>query len=163
MSDLETRIAHHEATVAVLGLGYVGLPLAVEFAEAGFHVTGVDPDRAKIAALNAGSSYVPDVAGKRVAAQVARGCLCAVTGYDEIETAPDVAFICVPTPYTGAKVPDLSYIEAATAAIAARLRPGQLIILESTTYPGTTEELVQPILEREGLSAATDFYLAFSP
>lgn len=163
MADLEAKIQSREAHIAVLGLGYVGLPLAVEFAEGGFHVSGVDPDGRKVATLQAGGSYVDDVHAERIAPLLRAGRLCATTDYAALEPAPDVAFICVPTPYTSAKVPDLSYIESATAAIAARLAPEQLIVLESTTYPGTTEELVQPLLERGGLSAATDFYLAFSP
>ena len=163
MAMLEQRIAAHDATIAVIGLGYVGLPLAVEFAESDFRVTGVDLDQRKIAALNGGSSYVADVRGERVAALVASDHLRAVADYSAIDPPPDVVFICVPTPYTGAKVPDLSFIEAAARSIAARLVPDQLIVLESTTYPGTTEELVQPLLEESGLRAATDFHLAFSP
>ena len=169
MADsLDQRIASREAVIAVLGLGYVGLPLAVEFAESGFQVVGVDLDPRKIAILDDGGSYVDDVPGERIAPLVRAGPdgrrrLRATTDYATLNPLPDVVFICVPTPYTGAKVPDLSYIEAATRSIAARLAPGQLIVLESTTYPGTTEELVQPLLEASGLTAARDFYLAFSP
>src|SRR5581483_812022 len=112
MTALETRIAAREATIAVLGLGYVGLPLAVEFAEAGFAVSGVDLDPRKVEALSAGSSYVPDVPSARVAELVRSGRLRAVCDYAALDPLPDVVFICVPTPYTGAKVPDLSYIEA---------------------------------------------------
>jgi len=161
--DLEGRIARREATIAVLGLGYVGLPLAVEFAEGGFAVAGVDPDGRKVDSITRGESYVGDVPSARVAPLVENGRLRAMADYGALDEAPDVVFICVPTPYTSARVPDLSYIEAAARAIAARLRPGQLIVLESTTYPGTTEELVLPLLETSGLSAAKDFYLAFSP
>ncbi len=163
MTTLEQRIAGHDAVIAVLGLGYVGLPLAVEFAEGGFTVVGVDPDARKVALLNDGESYVADVPSERLAALVRKGRLHAVADYAALEPVPDIAFICVPTPYTSAKVPDLSYIEAAAGAIATRLTPEQLVVLESTTYPGTTEELVQPILERGGLRADQDFYLAFSP
>src|SRR5918911_3403761 len=170
MATLEERIIARDATIAVLGLGYVGLPLAVEFAESGFTVSGVDLDAQKVATLNAGGSYVADVPAERVAPLVRRGRLRAVTDYAQVCRAqgrhtrgPDVIFICVPTPYTGAKVPDLSYIEAAARSIAAHLAPEQLVVLESTTYPGTTEELVRPLLEGSGLSAARDFYLAFSP
>src|SRR5579884_3909360 len=163
MGELEQRILAREASIAVIGLGYVGLPLAVEFAEAGYKVVGVDLDGHKVAALKRGVSYVGDVPSARVAALIENGHLDAVREYDSLDPPPDAVFICVPTPYTGAKVPDLSYIEAAAHAIAGRLMPGQLIILESTTYPGTTEELVQPILERSGLRASDDFYLAFSP
>lgn len=160
---LEARIAAKTAAITVLGLGYVGLPLAVEFAEAGFPVVGVDPDQAKVAALSHGGSYVPDIAAERVRSVVDAGRLRAETDFAAVNPVPDVVFICVPTPYTGAKVPDLSFIEAAARTIAGHLAPGQLIVLESTTYPGTTEEMVQPILESSGLSAASDFYLAFSP
>src|SRR5437763_5332033 len=169
MATLEERIIARDATIAVLGLGYVGLPLAVEFAESGFTVSGVDLDVQKVATLNAGGSDVGDVPAERVAPLVRRGRLRAVTDYARAcrsggdTRGPDVIFICVPTPYTGAKVPDLAYIEAAARSIAAHLAPEQLIVLESTTYPGTTEELVQPLLERSELSAARDFYLAFSP
>ncbi len=162
-TGVEARIAARDVTVAVLGLGYVGLPLAVEFAESGFRVAGVDPDARKVDALDAGQSYVGDVPSDRIAALVASGRLRATTDYALLDPLPDVVFICVPTPYTSARVPDLSYIEVATRAIADRLAPEQLIVLESTTYPGTTEELVQPLLEATGLSAAADFYLAFSP
>src|SRR5919198_982399 len=169
MATLEERIIARDATIAVLGLGYVGLPLAVEFAESGFMVSGVDLDVQKVATLNAGGSYVADVPAERVAPLVRRERLRAVTDYAQAcrpgdgTRRPDVIFICVPTPYTGAKVPDLSYIEAAARSIAAHLVREQLVVLESTTYPGTTEELVQPLLERSGLSADRDFYLAFSP
>lgn len=163
MTRLDDRITQRTATIAVLGLGYVGLPLAVEFASGGFTVVGVDPSAEKVEGIMVGRSHVDDVASEQVASLVAEGRLRAVTDYASIESIPDIVFICVPTPYTTAKIPDLSYIEAATAAIAARLAPEQLVILESTTYPGTTEELVQPVLERGGMRANQDFYLAFSP
>src|ERR671931_1344029 len=162
-TGLEQRIVQRRARIAVLGLGYVGLPLAVECAEGGFHVVGVDLDACKVAALNRGHSYVGNVPSTRVAPLVQSGRLCVTTDYAAVDPVPDVVFICVPTPYTGAKVPDLSYIEAAARSIAAHLAPEQLIVLESTTYPATTEELVQPLLEQSGLSAARDFYLVFSP
>lgn len=164
MSSLEERIAARTARIAVFGLGYVGLPLAVEFAEGGFSVAGIDPDARKAASLREGVSYIGDIPSERVAPLIAENQLQAFTAYDQLDYAPDVVFICVPTPYTSAKVPDLSFIEAAAGAIAARLAPEQLIVLESTTYPGTTEELVLPLLERRsGLRADKDFYLAFSP
>ncbi len=163
-TDLETRIRERTAQVCVIGLGYVGLPLATEFAEAGFHVTGVDLDATKIEAVGAGLSYIPDVPASRIALLVQVGKLAATTDYQAIDPSPDVVFICVPTPYTTLKVPDLSYITEATNSIAAALRPGQLIVLESTTYPGTTEEMVLPILEGAGdLLHERDFFLAFSP
>jgi UDP-N-acetyl-D-glucosamine dehydrogenase len=136
----------------------------VEFAEAGFTVTGVDLDRRKIELLLEGHSYIGDVPSERVARLVASGKLRATAAYESIDPAPDAVFICVPTPYTELKVPDLSFITRAAETIGDRLRPGQLVVLESTTYPGTTEELVLPILEnRSGLRHDRDFFLAFSP
>ncbi len=163
-------IRERTAHVAVLGIGYVGLPLAVEVAQAGFRVTCVDLSPDKVDSLNKGVSYIPDVPSTALAPLVARdrsepGSLRATTEYTSLDPAPDIVFICVPTPYTAMKVPDVSFIERAAQSLAARLRPGQLIILESTTYPGTTEELIQPILERgHSLSARNDdYFLAFSP
>ena len=162
--DLQTRILERSARVCIMGLGYVGLPLAVEFAEAGFTVVGVDLDRSKIKQLRDGRSYLEDVSAGRIAPLVAAGRLQATTDYGSLQPAPDAVFICVPTPYTTLKVPDLSFITAAAEMIAAHLTTGQLIVLESTTYPGTTEELVLPILERDSnLRHDRDFYLAFSP
>ena len=163
-NELETRIHNRTAQVCVIGLGYVGLPLATEFAEAGYHVIGVDLDSAKIESVRAGVSYIPDVPSSRIAPLVQVGKLTATTDYQSIDPSPDAVFICVPTPYTTLKVPDLSYITEAANSIAAALRPGQLVVLESTTYPGTTEELVLPILEGAGdLLHERDFFLAFSP
>jgi UDP-N-acetyl-D-glucosamine dehydrogenase len=163
-TELETRIRNRTAQVCVIGLGYVGLPLATEFAEAGYHVIGVDLDSAKIESVCAGVSYIPDVPSSRIAPLVQVGKLTASTDYQSIDPSPDAVFICVPTPYTTLKVPDLSYITEAANSIAAALRPGQLVVLESTTYPGTTEELVLPILEGAGdLLHERDFFLAFSP
>ena len=162
--DLETRILQRTAHVCVIGLGYVGLPLATEFAEAGYRVTGVDLDRQKIEQLLCGNSYIADVDSARITPLVAEGRLHATTSYEALEHSPDAIFICVQTPYTALKVPDVSYITRAAKTIAERLRPGQLIVLESTTYPGTTEELVLPILqETSGLRHGHDFYVAFSP
>ncbi len=163
-AELERRIRERTAQVCVIGLGYVGLPLATEFAEAGYHVVGVDLDTTKIESLRAGTSYIPDVPSSRLAPLVQVGKLSATTDYQALDPSPDAVFICVPTPYTTLKVPDLSYITEAARAIAAALRPGQLVVLESTTYPGTTEELVLPILEGAGdLMHERDFFLAFSP
>ncbi len=159
---LSSRISSRTARVAVIGLGYVGLPLAVAFARAGFPVTGVDVDEGKVAALNAGRSYIGDISDEDLRPHVASGRLRATTDYDVLREA-DAIFICVPTPYDAQRAPDLSYIRAAAEGIRPRLRPGQLVVLQSTTYPGTTEEVVQPILEASGLRAAVDFYLAFSP
>jgi UDP-N-acetyl-D-glucosamine dehydrogenase len=162
--ELERRIRDRTAHICVIGLGYVGLPLAVEFAEAGYHVVGVDVDVAKVDAIRDGRSYIPDVAGKRVDALVRVTRLSATTDYESIDPSPDAVFICVPTPYTTLKVPDLSFITQAAETIAAGLRPGQLVVLESTTYPGTTEELVLPILQGAGdMRHERDFFLAFSP
>ncbi|MFN3762607.1 MAG: nucleotide sugar dehydrogenase [Anaerolineae bacterium] len=159
---LSSRISSRTARVAVIGLGYVGLPLAVAFARAGFPVVGVDVDERKVAALNAGRSYIGDVSDEDLRPHVASGRLRATTDYDVLREA-DGIFICVPTPYDAQRAPDLSFIRAAAEGIRPRLRPGQLVVLQSTTYPGTTEEVVQPILEASGLRAGVDFYLAFSP
>jgi UDP-N-acetyl-D-glucosamine dehydrogenase len=162
MNAIAARIADHSARVAVIGLGYVGLPLAAGFARAGYHVLALDVDPAKIAALNDGRSYIQDVQSADLAAVVAAGRLDASSDYDGL-CAADAIFICVPTPFDATKAPDLVYIEQAARGITPRLRAGQLIVLQSTTYPGTTEDFVQPILEQSGLKAGQDFYLAFSP
>jgi UDP-N-acetyl-D-mannosaminuronate dehydrogenase/intein/homing endonuclease len=159
---LSSRISSRTARVAVIGLGYVGLPLAVAFARAGFPVVGVDVDEKKVAALNAGRSYIGDVSDEDLRPHVASGRLRATTDYDALREA-DAIFICVPTPYDAQRAPDLSFVRAAAEGIRPRLRPGHLVVLQSTTYPGTTEEVVQPILEASGLRAGVDFYLAFSP
>ncbi len=161
-TSLEEKIQARTATIAVIGLGYVGLPVAVEFARIGFPVVGVDVDREKVEQLKRGQSYIADVDSADVAQAVSEGRMRVSTGYHLLAEA-DVIFICVPTPITDTKSPDLSYIVAAAEGIAQHLQPGQLIILESTTYPGTTEEEVLPILEAGGLEAGRDFYLAFSP
>jgi UDP-N-acetyl-D-glucosamine dehydrogenase len=161
-ATLLDRIQSRQASVGVIGLGYVGLPLAVEFARAGFNVTGFDVDAAKVAAINAGDSYIPDVPSSDVAAGVKAGKLRATTAMSELG-GMDAIDICVPTPLRKTKDPDLSYVVLAVEAVAATLRAGQLIILESTTYPGTTDEVVQPTLEAKGLKADVDFFLAFSP
>jgi UDP-N-acetyl-D-glucosamine dehydrogenase len=160
--DLEPKIEQQEARICVIGLGYVGLPLAVEFARLGFCVTGLDVDETKVTAINGGQSYIRDVDDTDVAEVVQAGHLSATADYDVLKEM-DVIFICVPTPFTKSKTPDLSYVVAATQEIAPRLKQGQLIVLQSTTHPGTTEEDVQPILESSGLLAGKDFHLAFSP
>ncbi len=160
--SLADKIASRTARVAVIGLGYVGLPLAVAFARAGFPVIGVDVDERKVAALNRGESYIADVPAEDIRPFVESGQFRATTDYDVVQDA-DAVFICVPTPYDAQRAPDLSYVCAAAEALRPRLRPGQLVVLQSTTYPGTTEEVVQPILEAGGLRAGVDFYLAFSP
>ncbi len=161
MSTLE-RITSKKARIGIIGLGYVGLPLAVEFAHAGFDVTGFDVDERKNSAINAGESYIPDVPSADVAAEVKAGRLRATADMSRLGDM-DVVDICVPTPLRKTKDPDLSYVVKAVEAAAATLKAGQLVILESTTYPGTTDEVVQPMLEEKGLKAGTDFFLAFSP
>ena len=152
--------------VCVVGLGYVGLPLAVTFAEAGFRVVGVDTDAERVAAVNAGRSHVPDVASEAVARlALGEGRLSAAVGYEAVGEA-DAVLICVPTPLGKTRDPDVSYIVSAASEVAPRLREGALVVLESTTYPGTTEELVLPRLveaRRKGLEVGRDFFLAFSP
>jgi len=159
---LAKRIAEKSARICVLGLGYVGLPLAVGLADVGYTVTGLDTDEAKVKAIGEGQSYILDVLSQDISRLVADKRLSATTDYDVLVDM-DVVFICVPTPFDAMKAPDLSAIVAAAEGIAKRLRPNQLIILQSTTYPGTTEEKVLPILEQSGLRAGRDFYLAFSP
>jgi UDP-N-acetyl-D-glucosamine dehydrogenase len=159
---LRGRLAARTARVGVVGLGYVGLPLAVELARAGFDTTGIDLDRRKIDAVTDGTSYIPDVATEEVARLVNDRRLRATTDFSCV-AGLDTINICVPTPLRKTKDPDMSYIVSAVAEIAKHLRPGMLIILESTTYPGTTEELVQPMLEAGGLKAGVDFFVAFSP
>jgi len=156
------RIHTRQAKVGVIGLGYVGLPLAVEFARAGFDVTGFDVDRTKVDAINAGRSYIPDVPESELVPVVRGGRLRATTDTLELG-AMDAIDICVPTPLRKTRDPDLSYVVKAVEAVAATLRRGQLVVLESTTYPGTTDEVVQPMLEARGLKTEEDFFLAFSP
>jgi UDP-N-acetyl-D-glucosamine dehydrogenase len=148
--------------VGVVGLGYVGLPLAVELARAGFETVGIDVDQRKTDAINRGESYIQDVPAKDVATFQKAGKLSATTDAAVIKTL-DTVNICVPTPLRKTKDPDLSYVVSAVEMIAAHLNPGMLVVLESTTYPGTTDEVVRPILERQGLVAGRDFFLAFSP
>jgi UDP-N-acetyl-D-glucosamine dehydrogenase len=159
---LEDRIRRGEARVATLGLGYVGLPLSVEFASGGLHVTGVDLSREKVEAVRRGESYVKDIAAGRLRDLVKQGRLTATNDFDRLGEA-DAVVICVPTPLSKTKDPDLAMVVDAARAIADRLRPGQLVVLESTTYPGTTEELILPLLTAKGLVVGTDFFLAFSP
>jgi UDP-N-acetyl-D-glucosamine dehydrogenase len=159
---LERRLKDRTARVGVVGLGYVGLPLAVEFARAGFRTTGIDLDSRKVALVNAGESYIQDVSTSDVAKLRELGRLEA-TSAAAVMAGLDTINICVPTPLRKTKDPDLSFVVSAAEGIATYLRAGQLIILESTTYPGTTDEVVRPILERNGLRAGFDFFLAFSP
>ncbi len=160
--ELRKRIEERTARVGVIGLGYVGLPLAVEFARVGFHVTGFEVSAEKVAQLNEGTSYIQDVASSEVAAVVSAGTLRATEDFDQLG-ACDVIIICVPTPLNKTKEPDVSYILAAIDRIQTTLRPGQLVVLESTTYPGTTDEMLVPALEENGLTLDEDFFVAFSP
>ena len=160
--DLKKRIEAREAVAGIIGLGYVGLPLAVELARANVRTIGFDTDVRKIGELAAGRSYIPDVPSEHVAEAVNTGMLIPTTDPASLAEA-DVIDICVPTPLRKTKDPDLSYVVKAVETTAAVLRKGQLVILESTTYPGTTDEVVKPILEANGLKAGRDFYLAFSP
>src|SRR5471032_2442031 len=162
VSILLDRIRNGEARIGVIGLGYVGLPLAVEFARAGFDVTGFDVDDRKIKEINAGRSYIPDVPQDELAEVVRSGHLTATTEVARLADM-DVADICVPTPLRKTKDPDLSYVVQALEGVAASLKTGQLVILESTTYPGTTDEVALPMLEARGLEVDRDFFLAFSP
>jgi UDP-N-acetyl-D-glucosamine dehydrogenase len=159
---LRDKIRSRKARAGIVGLGYVGLPLAVELAKAGFHVTGIDLDPRKVQQINDGRSYIPDVSTKDVQALHAKGLLDA-TGDFGVVRELDTINICVPTPLRKTKDPDMSYIVSAVEGIAKHLHPGMLIVLESTTYPGTTDEVVQPMLEEKGLKAGVDFFLAFSP
>jgi UDP-N-acetyl-D-glucosamine dehydrogenase len=160
--SLENKLRDRSAHLSVIGLGYVGLPLATEFANAGFRVTGIELDPAKVASLAKGVSYVQDVPSESLAPLVRDGRLTATTDYSVLAGC-DTANICVPTPLGKTRAPDLSYINGAVERIAEYLHPGMLIILESTTYPGTTEEVIQARLEQTGLRVGTDFHLAFSP
>ncbi|CEP67178.1 UDP-N-acetyl-D-mannosamine/glucosamine dehydrogenase [Moorella glycerini] len=160
--EMERKIINKIARIGVIGLGYVGLPLAVEFAGAGYRTLGFDLNRDKVERINRGESYIPDVPWERVQELRQADRLAATTDFKLLDKM-DVVFICVPTPFNRAKDPDLSYIEAAANQIAAHLHPGMMIVLESTTYPGTTEEVVLPRLEATGLKAGEDFFLVFSP
>jgi len=159
---LRERIINKEAQIAVIGCGYVGLPLAVRLAETGFSVVGIDIDEQRVRALRDGRSPIMDVSQERLEEQLESGRFRASSDYDELREA-DVIFVTVPTPFDRAKQPDLRCVVAAAEGIASRLRTQQLVILESTTFPGTTDEVMRPILERGGLKAGADFYLAFSP
>ncbi|MEZ5231508.1 MAG: nucleotide sugar dehydrogenase [Acidimicrobiales bacterium] len=160
--DFLDRLAARELTVAVVGLGYVGLPLVIGFAEAGYRTIGFDVDAERVASLNAGRSHIEDVATERVAAMRQADRFMASNLPADLGKA-DAVFIAVPTPFDEAKTPDLFFVKAATETVQKILRPGMLIILQSTTFPGTTTEVVRPILEKTGLRAGEDFHLAFSP
>jgi UDP-N-acetyl-D-glucosamine dehydrogenase len=162
LAELESRIESREAEIAVVGLGYVGLPLALAFTRKGFRVTGVDVDSERVEALNAGRSPVGDVPDAELRGAVEAGRFTATTSFAEISRA-DCIHVCVPTPLTKTKDPDVSFILSAVEELRKRLRSGHLVILGSTTYPGTTRELYRPMLEESGLRVGEDFCLAFAP
>jgi UDP-N-acetyl-D-glucosamine dehydrogenase len=166
MADVKAlieKIKSQKALIGVIGLGYVGLPLVREFTGSGMSVLGFDVDNKKVKQLLAGKSYIEHIPSKTVKDMVATGLFDATDDFAKL-SKPDCILICVPTPLTKTREPDMSYVEATAHAIAKKLRPGQLIVLESTTYPGTTKEVMLPILEAgSGLKVGKDFYLAFSP
>ncbi len=162
MPTLLDRIHNRHAVIGIIGQGYVGLPLALVFEEAGFPVIGFDLDARKVEALMRGESYIRHIGSDRVAAAVGRGRFSATTDFDRLAGC-DAVLICVPTPLGRHREPDLSFVHNSAREVARRLRPGQLVVLESTTYPGTTDEEVRPILEETGLTCPGDFLLAFSP
>ncbi|SIT58127.1 UDP-N-acetyl-D-glucosamine 6-dehydrogenase [Mesorhizobium prunaredense] len=159
---LRQKLLNKSATVGVIGLGYVGLPLAAASVRGGYLVLGFDVDPSKIATLNSGKSYIDAVSSVELAEHVRGKRMRATADFDEL-TSCDVIVICVPTPLSRYREPDLHYVEATSQAIAERLREGQLVVLESTTYPGTTDEVVKPILEATGLVSGSDFFIGFSP
>jgi UDP-N-acetyl-D-glucosamine dehydrogenase len=159
---LLNKIKDRSAKIGVIGLGYVGLPLAVEFAEAGFEVTGFELLADKVKAINSGRSYIDDVPDSKIAELLKKGTLKATLD-DRLLAKMDCVSICVPTPLSKTKDPDISYILAAVDWVKKYLHEEMLIVLESTTYPGTTDEVIKPILETGGLKTGRDFYLAFSP
>ena len=160
--ELLRKIADKSAVVGIVGLGYVGLPLAVEMAEAGYKTIGFDVQAKKVDSVNAGHNYIGDIVGDKLKNMVETGFLRATSNFDFIRDVDAVA-ICVPTPLDKYKQPDISYVKGSTESVAEHVHPGMLVVLESTTYPGTTEELLKPILEKSGLVCGEDFYLAFSP
>ena len=159
---MEAAIERKTAKIGVIGLGYVGLPLVRTFVAAGFKNLGFDVDKSKVESLQAGRSYIEHISSEWIGQCVAEGKLSPTADMDRLAEA-DVLLICVPTPLSRSRDPDLAYVEATTREIAARLRPGQLVVLESTTYPGTTSDVVLPILQQSGLALGKDFFLAYSP
>lgn len=160
--DLIGKAERREALFGIIGLGYVGLPLAVELAKAGFRVLGYDISQRVVDGINAGRSHIKDISDAELAAVVSKGLLSATSDASQL-AGPDAISICVPTPLSKFKDPDMSFIQAATEVVARTLRSGQVIILESTTYPGTTREVVLPALEKTGLKVGEEFFLSFSP
>lgn len=159
---IENLIKNKQAKVAIIGMGYVGLPHAVEIAKAGFNVVGIDILGDRVISLNSGKSYIGDVKDSDLEEIIKKGKFKAFNDFDSINSA-NIIIICVPTPLDKNKIPDISYIKNSALEIRKRISKGQLIILESTSYPGTTEEVILPLLEETGLKAGEDFYLAFAP
>src|SRR6516164_7567437 len=161
-AGLESKIVSRTARFGVIGLGYVGLPLALTLSDAGFKVNGIDIDSNRVDSILAGRSYITDISDRELQKAIAEKRFRATTDLTEIHDL-DAVSICVPTPLRKTKDPDMSYVISAADAIAKELRPAQLVILESTTYPGTTEELILSTLEAGGLKVGRDFFLAYSP
>src|SRR5437667_12696558 len=161
-TELAERIREHRTRLAIIGQGYVGLPLAVAFGRAGFPVTGLDTDPDRITALNVGRSYIPDVASTHLQHLLGTSRYEATSDFSVLERS-DVVVICVPTPLRKSKDPDIACVVAAGETVAARFRPGQLVVLESTTYPGTTDELLLPVFRARRARIGEDLFLAFSP
>jgi UDP-N-acetyl-D-glucosamine dehydrogenase len=160
--SLQEKISTQSLRVGIIGLGYVGLPLAIAFAEAGFHVTGIELDQQKIDLANRGESYIPDIPSSTLQALIEAKHVSFTSDYAALDDI-DAVSICVPTPLRKTRDPDISYIISATQQVRAHLHPGQLVVLESTTYPGTTDEVLLPELQATGLKVGVDFFLAFSP
>ena len=161
-NSLVHKIKERTARIGVIGLGYVGLPLAVEFSKIGFRTVGIDVSKERVRAINKSRSYIPDVSHEEIRSLVSRGKLKATTKYEALREL-DAVMICVPTPLRKTRDPDISYIVATSEALAKYLHRHQIIVLESTTYPGTTDELILPMLEATGLRVGKDFFLGFSP
>jgi len=162
VQQLRSKIDDRAAVIGIIGLGYVGLPLGIEFVHAGYPVIGFDLDERKTVSINAGKSYIKHIPDEQVASFTRREDCMATTDFSRLGEA-DCIIICVPTPLTKHREPDMSYIRSTAETIKQTLRPGQLVALESTTYPGTTRQVLQPILEETGLKASEDFFLAYSP
>ncbi len=162
MSNLKLKLLNKTAILGVVGLGYVGLPLAVEKAKAGYKTIGFDVQESKVQMLNSGENYIGDVVNEDLKAIVRSGMLSATNDFSKVAQA-DCVCICVPTPLDAHQQPDISYVKASSESIVPYMHKDMLIVLESTTYPGTTEELLKPIFESTGFKCGKDFYLAFSP
>ncbi|MEZ0243279.1 MAG: nucleotide sugar dehydrogenase, partial [Sphingomonas sp.] len=162
LDQLLDRVDRRDFTIGIIGLGYVGLPLALTSVAKGFKVLGFDVEQARVDQIMAGGTVIKHIPGEQFAGPIAEGRFEATSDMSRL-AEPDAILIAVPTPLDKHQDPDLTYVEKSTESIAAALRPGQLVVLESTTWPGTTREIMQPILEAGGLKAGVDFFLAFSP